>query len=123
MFYQAKRRIMFVEMLYSKIHRAKVSDANLHYRGSISIDEKLMKAANLLPGQRVSIVNINNGERFDTYVIKGGDGCICLNGAAARKACVGDLIIIIAYASMDLKEAREFSPAIVHVDENNQLVC
>lgn len=111
---------MQIQMLYSKIHRARVSDANLNYEGSISIDESLIKAAGLFLGQKVSIVNVNNGQRFDTYVIKGGSGCICLNGAAARKACVGDVVIIIAYASMSLEEAASFKPLIVHVDEQNK---
>lgn len=113
---------MKIQMLYSKIHRARVTQAKLNYAGSISIDTKLIKAANLLVGQKVSIVNVNNGERFDTYVIEGDEGTICLNGAAARKACVGDIIIIIAYASMDMQEAKNFKPSLVFVDENNQKI-
>jgi len=113
-----------IEMLYSKIHRATVTDANLNYVGSITIDEELMEEANLLVGQKVDIVNINNGERFSTYVIKGKRGSreICLNGAAARKVHVGDKIIIIAYASMDIEEAKQFKPAVLIVDDENNIV-
>ena len=115
---------MKIEMLYSKIHRATVTDANLNYVGSITIDEELMEAANLFVGQKVDIVNINNGERFSTYVIKGerGKRDICLNGAAARKVHPGDKIIIIAYAQMSLEEAKEFKPAVIIVDENNNII-
>ena len=115
---------MKIEMLYSKIHRATVTDANLNYVGSITIDEELMEEANLLVGQKVDIVNINNGERFSTYVIKGerGKRDICLNGAAARKVHPGDKIIIIAYASMDLEEAKSFKPKILIVDDNNNII-
>ena len=115
---------MKLEMLYSKIHRATVTDANLNYVGSITIDEELMEKANLLVGQKVDIVNINNGERFSTYVIKGKRGSreICLNGAAARKVHVGDKIIIIAYASMDLEEAKSFKPKVIIVDDKNEIV-
>jgi aspartate 1-decarboxylase len=111
------------EMLYSKIHRARVTDANLNYVGSITIDSNLLDAAKLRVGQKVDIVNINNGERFSTYVIKGaaGAGDICLNGAAARKAQIGDKIIIIAYASMSESEADEHKPIAVLVDENNAI--
>ena len=111
-------------MLYSKIHRATVTDANLNYVGSITIDEELMEKANLLVGQKVDIVNINNGERFSTYVIKGKRGSkeICLNGAAARKVHVGDKIIIIAYASMDLEEAKSFKPKVIIVNDENEIV-
>jgi len=114
---------MTIEMLYSKIHRATVSDANLNYIGSITIDVELMDAAKLRVGQKVEIVNINNGERFSTYVIEGKRGKkeICLNGAAARKAEVGDRIIIIAYASMDEKEAEFFKPYVVLVNEDNDI--
>jgi aspartate 1-decarboxylase len=114
---------MKIEMLYSKIHRATVTDANLNYVGSITIDEELIEKANLLVGQKVDIVNINNGERFSTYVIKGkrGSGEICLNGAAARKVHVGDKIIIIAYASMELEEAKNFKPSVIIVDDNNKI--
>jgi aspartate 1-decarboxylase len=115
---------MKIEMLYSKIHRATVTDANLNYVGSITIDEELMEEANLLVGQKVDIVNINNGERFSTYVIKGkrGNRDICLNGAAARKVHPGDKIIIIAYAQMDLEEAKKFKPAVLIVDDNNNII-
>jgi len=111
-------------MLYSKIHRATVTDANLNYVGSITIDEELMDAAGLIEGQKVDIVNINNGERFSTYVIKGkrGKRDICLNGAAARKVHVGDKIIIIAYASMSLDEAKKYKPKIVIVDDDNNII-
>ena len=115
---------MRVEMLYSKIHRATVTDANLNYVGSITIDEELMEEANLLVGQKVDIVNINNGERLSTYVIKGkrGNRDICLNGAAARKVHPGDKIIIIAYANMSIEEAKTFKPAVLIVDDNNDII-
>ncbi|AII13990.1 aspartate 1-decarboxylase [Campylobacter iguaniorum] len=113
---------MKIEMMCSKIHRATVTDANLNYIGSITIDEKLMKAANLLEFQKVEILDVNNGERFATYVIKGQkDGEICLNGAAARKVCVGDIVIIVAYASMEFQEAKSFKPTIVHVNNKNEI--
>lgn len=115
---------MFVEVVKSKIHQVKVTEANLHYVGSITIDEDLMDASNLIENEKVQILNINNGERLDTYVIKGmrGSGEICLNGPAARKVAVGDIIIIIAYASMDLEEARKFKPTIIFPDsESNRL--
>lgn len=114
---------MTIEMLYSKIHRATVTDANLNYQGSITIDETLAKNANLFNGIKVDIVNLNNGERFSTYVIYGekNSGAICLNGAAARKVHIGDKIIIIAYASYSLDELKSYSPSIVFVDENNQI--
>jgi len=115
---------MTIEMLYSKIHRATVTDANLNYVGSITIDEELMQEANLLVGQKVDIVNINNGERFSTYVIKGKKGKrdICLNGAAARKVHPGDKIIIIAYASMSIEEAKKFKPAVLILDDKNNII-
>lgn len=115
---------MRVERLFSKIHRATVTDSNLNYKGSIGIDEDLMDAAGLFEGIRVDIVNVNNGERFDTYVIKEprGSGKICLNGAAARKAQKGDIVIIITYASMDLEEAKTFEARIIHVNENNVIL-
>ena len=114
---------MTIEMLYSKIHRASVTDANLNYVGSITIDEELMDAAKLKVGQKVDIVNVNNGERFSTYVIEGerGKKDICLNGAAARKAEIGDRIIIIAYANMSFEEADSFKPHIVLLDEHNNI--
>ncbi len=114
---------MTIEMLYSKLHRAAVTDANLNYVGSITIDRELMDAAKLRVGQKVDIVNVNNGERFSTYVIEGerGKRDICLNGAAARKAEIGDRIIIIAYASMTLDEADRFKPNVVLLNESNEI--
>jgi len=115
---------MTFDMLYSKIHRAVVTDANLNYVGSITIDEDLLKASNLRVGQKVEIVNINNGERFSTYIIKGKAGLkeICLNGAAARKVEIGDKIIVIAYASYSEDELNNYKPTIVHVDKQNNIV-
>lgn len=110
-------------MLYSKIHRASVSDANLNYVGSITIDVALMEAAGLLEGQKVDVVNINNGERFSTYVITGKRGDMCLNGAAARKVQVGDKIIVMAYAQYTQEELKSYAPRVVLVDENNQIVA
>lgn len=109
---------MQIEVLKSKIHRVTVTQAELNYVGSITIDEQLIKAANIIPNEKVAIVNNNNGERFETYVIKGepGSGVICLNGAAARKAQVGDIIIIMSYALMDFEEAKTFKPAVVFPD-------
>lgn len=113
---------MIVEVLKSKLHNVQVTEANLNYIGSITIDEDLMDAANLIAGERVYIVNNNNGERLDTYIIKGerGSRCICLNGAAARKVQVGDTVIIMAYAQMDFEEAKNFRPSVVF-PENNQI--
>ena len=113
---------MFIEILSSKIHRATVTDANVNYVGSITIDETLIKKANLKLHQKVDIYNVDNGERFSTYVIKGeaNSGCICLNGAAARKVTKGDKIIIAAYASMTPEEADKFMPSVILVDENNK---
>lgn len=109
---------MFIEMLQSKIHRVTVTEANLNYIGSITIDSLLLEASGILPGQKVSVVNNNNGERFETYVIKGeaGSGTICLNGAAARKAVPGDIIIIISYAMMTPEEAKDFKPNVIFPD-------
>ncbi|MCF8366218.1 MAG: aspartate 1-decarboxylase [Bacteroidales bacterium] len=114
---------MNIEILKSKIHRAVITEANLNYIGSIAIDEDLMEAANLIENEKVSIFNISNGERLDTYVIKGdrGTGVISLNGAAARKAQTGDLVIIVSFASMDFEDARNFKPAIIFPDQNNKL--
>ena len=111
---------MMIEVLKSKLHCVKVTEANLNYMGSITIDEDLMYAANMIAGEKVQIVNNNNGERFETYIIKGerGSGCICLNGAAARKVQVGDVCIIISYAMMDFEEARSFKPAVVFPENN-----
>ena len=110
-------------MLKCKIHRATVTDANLNYVGSITIDEKLMKKAHLYEHEKVTVANIDNGARFETYVIKGksGNGDICLNGAAARLVHKGDKIIIMAYCMLDENEASEFTPIVVHVDENNRI--
>ncbi len=112
-----------IEILKSKLHRATITQANLNYIGSISIDEDLMDAANLIEFEKVQVVNINNGERLETYVIRGerGSGIISLNGAAARKAQVGDLVIIASYAQMDFEEAKKFKPAIVFPTPFNKL--
>jgi len=114
---------MNIEVLKSKIHRATIMQADLNYIGSIAIDENLIEAANLIENERVSIYNITNGERLDTYVIKGkrGSGMISLNGAAARKAAVGDHIIIVSYASMDFEKAKTFKPAIIFPDDDNKI--
>ncbi len=114
---------MRIEVLKSKIHRVKITQAELHYVGSITIDESLMDAAQLIEGEKVQVVNINNGERLETYVIKGqrNSGTICLNGPAARKAQVGDIVIVISYASMELEEAKQFKPSLIFPDPNNQL--
>lgn len=114
---------MNVEVLKSKIHRVKVTQAELHYVGSVTIDESLMEAANIIPNEKVQIVNINNGERLETYVIKGerNTGTVCLNGPAARKVQPGDVIIIISYASMPLEEAKIYHPVVVFPNEDNQL--
>ena len=114
---------MLLQIFKSKIHRATVTEANLNYVGSITSDADLMSAANLVEGERVQIVNNNNGERLETYVIKGekGSGIICLNGAAARRAEVGDIIIIISYAYMTPEEAADFEPVAVFPDQNNAI--
>lgn len=115
---------MLLEFLYSKIHRATVTDANLNYVGSITIDENILEKANLKEGQKVDILNINNGERFQTYIISGkrGNKDFCLNGAAARKAQIGDKVIICAYAHMTLEESKSFKPSIVHLDDKNDII-
>ncbi len=115
---------MFLQFFKSKIHRATVTEANLNYVGSITIDEVLMKAATIYEGEKVQIVNNNNGERFETYVIKGeaDSGMICLNGAAARKAEVGDIIIIISYAFLSPEEAKQYHPVSILVDEKNKII-
>ncbi len=115
---------MFIEVVKSKIHRVKITQAELHYVGSITIDEDLMDAANIIENEKVQIVNINNGERLETYVIKGERGSehVCLNGPAARKAQVGDIIIIISYASMDFSEAKQHKPTIIFPDKNNKVI-
>lgn len=114
---------MHLQILKSKIHRAVVTEANLNYEGSITIDEDLMDAANMLVHEKVQIVNVNNGERFETYIIKGerGAGTICLNGPAARKAQVDDVIIIITYASLSVDEAKKYEPIIVFPKTGNKL--
>jgi len=114
---------MTFDMLYSKIHRATVTDANLNYVGSITIDEDLLDASVLRVGQKVEIVNVNNGERFSTYVIKGERGSkdMCLNGAAARKVEIGDKIIVIAYASYSNDELDTYKPIVVHVNDDNEI--
>jgi aspartate 1-decarboxylase len=114
---------MNIQVLKSKIHRAKITQAELHYVGSITIDEVLMEASNLIEGEKVTVVNVNNGERLETYVIRGerNSGMICLNGPAARKAQVGDIVIIISYASMDFEEAKKFKPWIVFPTPDNKL--
>ena len=116
---------MLYTMFHGKIHRAVVTQARLDYMGSITIDEDLLDAAGILPGEKVQIVNNNNGERLETYTIAGerGSGVICLNGAAARKAQVGDVVIIIAYGLMDAKEAKQNEPKVVMVDEHNRIVA
>jgi len=115
---------MQVQRFKSKIHRVKVTGADLNYEGSITIDEALMEAANMIEGERVQIVNNNNGERLETYIIRGerNSGTICLNGAAARRVQVGDTVIIISYALMEIEEAKQFKPIAVFPDENNRLI-
>ena len=114
---------MTIELLKSKIHCATITEANLHYMGSITIDEDLMDAANLMAGEKVAVVDNNNGERFETYIIKGerGSGGICLNGAAARKVQVGDECIIMAYAQMTPDEARTFKPTVIFPGPGNSI--
>ncbi len=114
---------MRIEVLKSKIHRAKITQAELNYVGSITIDEALLEAANIIEGEKVQVVNINNGERLETYAIRGerNTGTICLNGPAARKAQVGDVVIIISYASLDFEEAKKFKPWIIFPNPDNQL--
>ncbi len=114
---------MLIEVLKSKIHRVKITQAELHYVGSITLDEALMEAADIVENEKVQVVNLNNGERLETYVIKGarGTGEICLNGPAARKAQVGDTVIIISYASINKAEAARHQPVLVFPDSNNQL--
>ncbi|MCR6642378.1 MAG: aspartate 1-decarboxylase [Sporocytophaga sp.] len=115
---------MQIQVLKSKIHRVKVTQAELHYVGSITIDEDLMNAANIIENEKVQIVNINNGERFETYVITGprGSGMICLNGPAARRVQVGDIIIVISYAGMDFEDAKIWKPTVIFPDQNNKLI-
>ena len=114
---------MQIEILKSKIHRAVITEANLNYVGSITIDEDLIEAANIIENEKVQVVNVNNGERLETYVIKGkrGSGICCLNGPAARKGMVGGLVVIISYATMDFEKAKTFNPWIVFPKEGNKL--
>lgn len=114
---------MQIEVLKSKIHRVKVSEANLHYIGSITIDENLMDAANIIENEKVQVLNIDNGERLETYVIRGtrGSGMVCLNGPAARKVSVGDTVIVISYAIMDFEQAKDYKPVIIFPKEDNTL--
>jgi aspartate 1-decarboxylase len=115
---------MRIDILKSKIHRATITGADLNYAGSIAIDEDLMDAANLIENEKVEVYNLNNGERLETYIIKGGrgTGIVAINGAAARKAMVGDLVIIASYASMDFDEARQFTPTIIYPNNRNKLI-
>lgn len=114
---------MQIEVMKSKLHRVKVTEANLHYIGSITIDENLMEAANLIENEKVQVLNIDNGERLETYVIRGtrGSGMICLNGPAARKVSVGDTVIVISYALMDFEAAKQYKPVIIFPKEGNVL--
>jgi aspartate 1-decarboxylase len=113
-----------IEVCKSKIHRVTVTEANLNYVGSITIDEVLMDAANLIENEKVQVVNVNNGERFETYVIKGlrNTGVICLNGPAARKVAVGDIVIIVSYATIDFEEAKSFNPWIIFPDTSTNML-
>ena len=115
---------MIIEILKSKIHRVKVTQAELNYVGSITIDEDLLDAANIIPNEKIQIVNNNNGERFETYAIRGerGTGTICLNGATARKVQVGDILIIMSYGSLPIEEAKKYQPILVFPDDNNKLL-
>ena len=115
---------MIIEILKSKIHRVKVTQAELNYVGSITIDEDLLDAANIIPNEKVQIVNNNNGERFETYAIKGerGSGMICLNGATARLAQLGDILIIMSYGSLPIEDAKKYNPILVFPDDNNHLL-
>jgi aspartate 1-decarboxylase len=114
---------MQIQILKSKIHRAVITEANLNYVGSLTLDENLMDAANLIENEKISVVNVNNGERLETYIIKGerGSGVVCLNGPAARKGAEGDVIIVISYALMDFEEAKKFKPVVVFPKEGNKL--
>jgi aspartate 1-decarboxylase len=114
---------MLIEILKSKVHRVIITEANLNYVGSLTLDEDLMDAANLIENEKITVVNVNNGERLETYVIKGkrGSGVVCLNGPAARKGAEGDVVIIISYAQMDFEEAKSFEPAIIFPGEGNKL--
>ena len=115
--------MMKIEILKSKIHKVTVTDADINYMGSITIDEVLMEASNIIENEKVQVVNLNNGERLETYVIKGerGSGIICMNGPAARKAIKGDILIVISYAIMDFEEAKYYLPVVIFPDSNNKL--
>lgn len=115
---------MMIEVLKSKVHRAVLTEANLNYVGSLTLDADLMEAANMIEGEKVQIVNVNNGERIETYLIKGkkGSGTVCLNGPAARKGAVGDIVIIISYAQMDFEEAKSFQPSVIFPKEGTNLL-
>jgi aspartate 1-decarboxylase len=115
---------MLVTICKSKIHRVTVTDANLNYEGSITIDEKLLKAANVLPYEKVQVVNLNNGERFETYVLvgKASSGIVCLNGPAARLGQKGDLLIVISYCHMESEEAKRYKPTIVYINDKNRII-
>ena len=114
---------MLIEVLKSKVHRAVITEANLNYVGSLTLDENLMDAANLIENEKIQVVNVNNGERIETYIIKGkrGSGVVCLNGPAARKGAEGDIVIIISYATMEFEEAKTFKPWIVFPKEGNKI--
>jgi aspartate 1-decarboxylase len=114
---------MQIQILKSKIHRAVITEANLNYVGSLTLDEDLMDAANLIEHEKIQVVNVNNGERLETYIIKGarGTGIVCLNGPAARKGAEGDVVIVISYALMDFEEAKKFKPTVVFPKEGNRL--
>ena len=114
---------MHIQVLKSKIHRATVTEADLNYVGSITVDEDLLDAANMIEGEKVLVVNVNNGERLETYIIKGkrGSGTICMNGPAARKVAVGDIVIVISFAQMDFEEAKQFRPWIIFPNVQNRL--
>ncbi len=114
---------MNIEVLKSKVHRAVITEANLHYVGSLTLDENLMEAANMIENEKIQVVNVNNGERIETYLIKGkrGSGVCCLNGPAARRGMIGDVVVIISYASMPFEEAKIFKPWIAFPREGNQL--
>jgi aspartate 1-decarboxylase len=115
---------MQIEILKSKVHRATITEANLEYVGSLTLDEDLMDAANMIENEKISVVNANNGERIETYLIKGkrGSGVCCLNGPAARRGMAGDIVIIISYCSLPFEEAKQFKPSVVFPDKNNRIV-
>ena len=114
---------MLIEVLKSKVHRAVITEANLNYVGSLTLDENLMEASNLIENEKIQVVNVNNGERIETYIIKGkrGSGVVCLNGPAARKGAEGDIVIIISYATIDFEEAKTFKPWIIFPKDGNKL--